>query len=255
MCWKRAHNDRTTIHLFSVFRTNGWLRWLCVWRMGAYDWCGYGLDRSDNRQWQETKSAIGRGGAKPLVSVTNPDPTQARRTLLAFLPFVIFITLTGLFMWAMFGNRVDKHASPLIGKPVPLFTLPALDGSTFDLSTYIGRPIILNVYASWCAPCRVEHPQLLQLSKDSRFLVLGIAYKDDPARTASYIAELGNPYIQTALDRQGSVGVQLGLAGVPETYVISAEGIVLTRHQGEVTAKVAGELAALAAGSAPNPVR
>jgi cytochrome c biogenesis protein CcmG, thiol:disulfide interchange protein DsbE len=177
-------------------------------------------------------------------------PLKPRRHILAILPFVVFITLAGLFMWAMFGNRVDRHASPLIGKPVPEFTLPALDGTSFEMSRYLGRPIILNVYASWCAPCRVEHPQLLQLSKDRRFVVLGIAYKDDPARTASYIAELGNPYVQTALDRQGSVGVQLGLAGVPETYVIGADGTVLTRHQGEVTAKIAGELANLAAGSA-----
>jgi cytochrome c biogenesis protein CcmG, thiol:disulfide interchange protein DsbE len=168
---------------------------------------------------------------------------------LAFVPLGLFVALGGLFMWAMFGQRVDRHASPLIGKTAPTFVLPAMDGKTLDLSTYQGRPIILNFYASWCAPCRVEHPQLLQLAKDSRFVVLGVAYRDDPAKTAAYLDELGNPYAGSAIDRQGAVGVQFGLAGVPETYVIGADGKVLLRHQGEVTAKVAGEIAKLAAGS------
>jgi cytochrome c biogenesis protein CcmG, thiol:disulfide interchange protein DsbE len=178
------------------------------------------------------------------------QPTKKRLSL-TFVPLVIFVALAGLFVWAMFGQRVDKHASPLIGKPSPTFTLPAMDGTTVDLSTYRGKPIILNFYASWCAPCRLEHPQFLQLAKDSRFVVLGVAYRDDPSKTAAYLDELGNPFAQTAIDRQGSVGVQFGLAGVPETYVIGADGKVLLRHQGEVTAKVAGEIARLAAGSAP----
>jgi cytochrome c biogenesis protein CcmG, thiol:disulfide interchange protein DsbE len=169
---------------------------------------------------------------------------------LAIVPFALFVALAGLFVWAMFGQRVDRHASPLIGKPAPNFVLPAMDGRMLDLAAYQGRPIILNFYASWCAPCRVEHPQLLQLAKDSRFVVLGVAYRDDPAKTAAYLDELGNPYAQSAIDRQGSVGVQFGLAGVPETYVIGGDGKVLLRHQGEVTAKVAGEIAKLAAGSA-----
>jgi cytochrome c biogenesis protein CcmG, thiol:disulfide interchange protein DsbE len=168
---------------------------------------------------------------------------------LAIVPFALFVALAGLFVWAMFGQRVDRHASPLIGKPTPSFVLPAMDGKSLDLAAYKGRPIILNFYASWCAPCRVEHPQLLQLAKDSRFVVLGIAYRDDPAKTAAYLDELGNPYAQSAIDRQGSVGVQFGLAGVPETYVIGGDGTVLLRHQGEVTAKIAGEIAKLAAES------
>ena len=89
----------------------------------------------------------------------------------------------------------------------------------------------------------------MQLSKDKRFVIVGIAYRDDPVKTAAYLQQLGNPYIQTALDRQGSVGVQFGIGGVPETYVIGSDGIVLKRHQGEVTAKDAGELAAIAMGS------
>lgn len=168
---------------------------------------------------------------------------------LAFVPLLIFLALAGLFLWAMFGQRVDKKTSALLGKPAPAFQLPAIDGTTLDLRAYQGRPVIVNFYASWCAPCRVEHPQFLQLAKDSRFVVLGIAYRDDPSKTAAYLDELSNPYAATGLDRQGAVGVQFGLAGVPETYVISADGLVRHRHQGEVTAKIAGDLARLA--SAP----
>ena len=167
--------------------------------------------------------------------------------LWALLPIGLFVALAGLFMWAMFGQRVDKHASALIGKPAPSFVLPAIKGGDLDLSAYKGRAIILNFYASWCAPCRVEHPQFMQLAKDTRFVVLGVSYRDDPAKTAAYLDELGNPFVQSAIDRQGAVGVQYGLAGVPETYVIGADGKVLSRHQGEVTPKVAGDLARLAA--------
>jgi cytochrome c biogenesis protein CcmG, thiol:disulfide interchange protein DsbE len=173
------------------------------------------------------------------------DP-KSRARLWAFLPVGLFLALAGLFMWAMFGQRVDKHASPLIGKPAPNFTLPDMKGGQLDLAAYKGKPIILNFYASWCAPCRVEHPQFLQLAKDGRFVVLGVAYRDDPVKTAAYLDELGDPFAQSAIDRQGAVGVQFGLAGVPETYVIGADGNVLLRHQGEVTPKVAGEIAQMA---------
>lgn len=185
--------------------------------------------------------------------MTTETPNISSKPATSWMPFVpllAFMVLTGLFVWAMFGNRVDRNASALIGKPAPQFVLPALDGSQVDLSQYVGKPIILNVYASWCAPCRVEHPQFMQLAKDKRFVVLGIAYRDDPVKTSTYLQQLGNPYVQTAIDRQGSVGVLLGIGGVPETYVIDANGIVLKRHQGEVTAKIAGELAAVAAGPA-----
>jgi cytochrome c biogenesis protein CcmG, thiol:disulfide interchange protein DsbE len=180
------------------------------------------------------------------MTQSNGDLTEPASRLWALVPIGLFFGLIALFAWAMFGQRVDRHASPLIGKTAPNFILPDMKGQTLDLSSYRGKPVILNFYASWCAPCRIEHPQFLQLSKDSRFVVLGVAYRDDPAKTAAYLDELGDPFVQTAIDRQGSIGVQFGLAGVPETYVIGADGKILLRHQGEVTAKVSGELARLA---------
>ncbi len=176
----------------------------------------------------------------------NSPNTQVGARVWAFLPLAFFVLLAGLFAWAVLGQRVDRHASALIGKPAPDFVLPDLDGKTVRLSAYRGKPVILNVFASWCAPCRIEHPQLMQMANDSRFTVLGLAYRDDPAKLAAYFDELGVPFAQTGLDRQGDVGIQLGLAGVPETYVISPTGTVVWRHQGEVTAKVAGELVRIA---------
>ena len=177
------------------------------------------------------------------------ETAKPKRSWLAFLPLVLFLGLGGLFVWAMFGQRVDRHASALVGKPVPAFVLPERLGGTFDLAAFRGKPVIVNVFASWCAPCRVEHPQLSQLAQDPRFVVVGIAYRDDPGKTQAYLDELGNPYAQTGIDRQGAIGVQLGLAGVPETYVISADGLVVQRIQGEITPKIARDVARLAIAS------
>jgi cytochrome c biogenesis protein CcmG, thiol:disulfide interchange protein DsbE len=172
-----------------------------------------------------------------------------RARIWAFAPLVVFLALAGLAAWGMFGSRVDRHESPLIGKPVPPVVLPTLDGATVDLASFQGKPVILNLFASWCAPCRVEHPQLLQLSKDSRFVVVGLAYRDEPAKTAAFLDELGNPFAAVLIDRQGATGIQLGLTGVPETYVIGPDGLVAHKHVGEVTPKIAGDLARIAAGT------
>jgi cytochrome c biogenesis protein CcmG, thiol:disulfide interchange protein DsbE len=162
----------------------------------------------------------------------------------SFLPLALFLGLAGLFAWGMWGGRVDRTASALIGQPAPTTALPALttDGE-FGIGQYAGKVVILNVFASWCAPCRVEHPQLLQLSKDSRFVVVGLAYRDDPEDTLKFLDELGDPFAAVGIDRQGALGVQFGLAGVPETYLIDASGVVRFKVTGELTPQKAGDLA------------
>jgi cytochrome c biogenesis protein CcmG, thiol:disulfide interchange protein DsbE len=171
----------------------------------------------------------------------------------AFLPLGLFLALAGLFAWGMWGGRVDRTASALIGQPAPTTTLPALTtgGETrgdFSLAQFSGKVVIVNVFASWCGPCRVEHPQLLQLSKDSRFVVLGLAYRDEPEDTLKFLDELGNPFAAVGIDRQGALGTQFGLSGVPETYLIDGGGVVRFKVTGELTPQKAGELARLAAG-------
>lgn len=183
--------------------------------------------------------------------MSEPAPEQPKPPVRwgAFLPLGLFLGLAGLFAWGMWGGRVDRTESALIGQPAPVTTLPALTTrGDFSINQFAGRVVILNVFASWCAPCRVEHPQLLQLSKDSRFVVLGLAYRDEPEDTLKFLDELGNPFAAVGIDRQGALGVQFGLAGVPETYLIDASGVVRFKVTGELTPQKAGELARMAAG-------
>jgi cytochrome c biogenesis protein CcmG/thiol:disulfide interchange protein DsbE len=93
--------------------------------------------------------------------------------------------------------------------------------------------MILNVFASWCAPCRVEHPRLLELQAQG-IHVVGVAYKDDPAATRAFLEELGDPYALVLVDRDGRAGLDLGISGVPETYAVDAQGIIVAKHAGSL---------------------
>ena len=161
---------------------------------------------------------------------------QTKKTnIFSFLPFAIFLGLVAMFAFGMWGNRVSKDASPLIGKPLPQIISPTLDNKEIDLAQYAGKPLILNFFASWCAPCKEEHPNLGLIAQNQDVVLLGFAYRDDPAKTRDYIAEMGNPYAQIAVDRQGAAGALLGLTGVPETYIVNKDGIIIYKHKGEIT--------------------
>jgi len=140
-----------------------------------------------------------------------------------------------MFAFGMWGNRVSKDTSPLIGQPAPSMQIFTDDNQTLDLSKYRGKPVIINFFASWCTPCRAEHPSLLQIGRDNSIALIGIAYRDNPANTRNYIEQLGNPFIQIGLDLQGAGGALFGLSGVPETYIINKDGIIIYKHKGEVT--------------------
>lgn len=151
------------------------------------------------------------------------------------IPFVVLLLLIALFA---VGLRHDPREvpSPLIGKPAPAFALPGLGGTPAQLASVDlkGRPVLVNFFASWCAGCRVEHPLLLELSKQG-IEIIGIDYKDTDADGAKWLARLGNPYRVVAADTLGAVGLDWGVYGVPETYVVSAEGMILYKHIGPVT--------------------
>ncbi|MEK7660767.1 MAG: redoxin family protein [Pseudomonadota bacterium] len=154
----------------------------------------------------------------------------------AFLPFRLFIGLFAMFAFGMWGNRVSKETSPLIGQPAPTLQIFTIDNQIMDLGKYRGRPIIVNFFASWCAPCRAEHPSLLQIGHDESVVLIGIAYRDNPTNNRNYIEQLGNPFAQIGLDLQGAAGASFGLSGVPETYIIDKAGIIIYKHKGEITA-------------------
>ncbi len=162
--------------------------------------------------------------------------------LFAFIPLAIFIAIGAMFLWGMYGKRVSKDESPLIGKPLPAISGGTLDGGTINFDNTSGQPLILNFFASWCAPCRDEHKQLLQMAGATKVKIIGIAYRDDPKETRNYIDELGNPYTDIIIDRQGGIGASLGLSGVPETYIVGADGIIKYKHKGPITPKDASDL-------------
>lgn len=154
-----------------------------------------------------------------------------RRLLLA-LPILI---LAGVAFFAAKSLNSGKDPSvlpsALIGKPVPDFNLAAIEAGQPGLTRadLNGRVAVVNFFASWCLPCRAEHPLLSEIAKLEGVALYGIAYKDKRADTAKYLAELGDPYARTAADETGLTGIDFGITGVPETFVIDRDGIVRYR--------------------------
>lgn len=160
------------------------------------------------------------------------------RTLWAGLPIALFALIAVLFGFGL-RNDPQKLPSALLNKPVPEFTLAPLEGAgkpgfaTADLKD--GRPSLVNVFASWCVPCRDEHPVLLRLSQSGKIRVLGINYKDEPANANAFLGELGNPYAAIGSDRQGRVGIDWGVYGVPESYLVDGSGVIRQKFVGPLT--------------------
>jgi cytochrome c biogenesis protein CcmG/thiol:disulfide interchange protein DsbE len=156
------------------------------------------------------------------------------RKLLYLLPALLLALLLLRFAEPLLrGDDPSRIASVLLDKPVPSFALPSLDGSAGPRSDALkGQITLLNFFASWCAPCRAEHPTLTRLAASKKAVLIGIAYKDDPTASKKFLGELGNPFAQVGVDRAGTTAIEFGLTGVPETFVIDAKGIVRYRHVG-----------------------
>ena len=159
------------------------------------------------------------------------------RRLLFVLPLLL-VAVIGLGLGYGLTRDASELPSVLIDQPMPGFDLAALDGvetpgfATRDLG---GEVALVNVFASWCAPCRVEHPVLTRLAETRGIPLYGINYKDEATDAAGWLAELGNPYRRIGVDPEGRTGIELGLTGVPETYVVDAEGRIRYRHAGPIT--------------------
>ena len=152
------------------------------------------------------------------------------------LPLVVFLVLVGFFAIGL-GLNPREVPSPLIGKPAPAFTLPLLNVPDKKLSAneLKGKVWVLNVWASWCVPCRQEHPLIAELAKNGGVPVYGLNYKDKPADAIAWLAKLGDPYAATLSDLDGLVGIDYGVYGVPETFVIDQQGVIRLKHIGPVT--------------------
>jgi cytochrome c biogenesis protein CcmG, thiol:disulfide interchange protein DsbE len=165
-------------------------------------------------------------------SATAPTTSPARR----FVPLALFALLAVLLA---VGLRLKPHEvpSPFIGKPAPAFSLPQLNAAkqTFTPASMQGQVWLLNVWASWCAPCREEHPLLVALARESGVPIVGLNYKDDTRNAQEWLLRLGDPYVSTAVDRDGRAGIDWGVYGVPETFVIDRAGIVRHKVIGPLT--------------------
>jgi cytochrome c biogenesis protein CcmG, thiol:disulfide interchange protein DsbE len=155
------------------------------------------------------------------------------------LPLVLFLGLVGYFLVALRPNH-DVHELPsaMIDKPAPPFDLAGLgDGKPLALASLKGHPVVINFFASWCVPCRVEHPVLMRLAQQDHIPLYGIAYKDKPSDSSRLLANFGDPYRQVGIDQDGRVGLNFGVYGVPETYVIDSNGVIQRRFVGPLTAE------------------
>jgi cytochrome c biogenesis protein CcmG/thiol:disulfide interchange protein DsbE len=155
------------------------------------------------------------------------------------LPLVIFIVLVA-FLWVGLGRDPREVPSPLIDKPAPAFTLPRLHQTdkSFSPADMRGQVWLLNVWASWCVSCREEHPVLVELAKTHAVPIVGLNYKDQNPDALRWLAQFGDPYTLSVTDADGRVGIDYGVYGVPETYVIDKAGIIRMKHIGPVTPEV-----------------
>lgn len=151
-------------------------------------------------------------------------------------PFVIFVTLAG-FLYV--GLHLNPHEvpSPLVGKPAPAFSLAQLHdpAKQFSPQDMKGQVWLLNVWASWCVSCKIEHPILLALSRKNIVPIYGLDYKDKREAGMAWLQEGGDPYVLSASDVEGRIGIDYGVYGVPETYVIDKQGVIRYKQIGPVT--------------------
>ncbi|MEO6271203.1 MAG: DsbE family thiol:disulfide interchange protein [Lautropia sp.] len=206
------------------------------------------------------------------------------RSLKYLLPMLVFLVIAGFLLLGLDRNPAEIP-SPLIDKPAPTWSLPRLPSAGADADTGAGgdvrgngqqaagqsigsqdlrgAPYLLNVWASWCAPCLQEHPQLIELHKRNQIRLVGINYKDKPEDARTWLARHGNPFRDVAADRDGRAAIDFGVYGVPETFLVDAQGVVRFKHIGAVTpealrdkllpaiARMAGPASATPQSSAP----
>ncbi|MBW8881111.1 MAG: DsbE family thiol:disulfide interchange protein [Asticcacaulis sp.] len=166
---------------------------------------------------------------------------------LALIPLVVFAGLLAVLAWYNFHKRDRYEPMAMVGHQVPALAITDLDsGGTADLKTLVAgydHPVLVNVFASWCVPCVAENPTLMAL-KDKGVVMIGIAWKDDPANTLKFLAEHKNPYVRTLSDADGKMGLDLGISGVPETYVVAPNGTILTKVAGPILPQTVDEVEA-----------
>jgi cytochrome c biogenesis protein CcmG, thiol:disulfide interchange protein DsbE len=182
------------------------------------------------------------------VSVVDnkPDENDAgvrRRRVIVLIPLVAFLALAALFIYRLGAGDPSRIPSALIGQPAPQTPLPPLAGLEregepvpgLDGAMFKGAVAVLNVWASWCVPCRDEAPLLMKLAADRRIRVVGITYKDQPDNARRFLGRFGNPFAANGVDANGRAAIEWGVYGVPETFVIGRDGRIAYKLVGPIT--------------------
>lgn len=161
------------------------------------------------------------------------------KRLLAFVPTLVFAALV-LLLWRSF-DLDDPHQLPssLLNKPFPAFELPALsDGTLLSTEDLIGEVALVNLWATWCATCYAEHQMLLKITREYDLPIYGINYKDATSKAQDWLQRLGNPFRFNVVDKEGRLGIELGIYGAPETFIIDAKGVIRHKRVGDVNERI-----------------
>ncbi|MGQ3671121.1 DsbE family thiol:disulfide interchange protein [Xanthobacter sp. TB0136] len=180
-----------------------------------------------------------------IPSPAAPRPARSRSRLWVMaVPLVVFLALAGLFFSQLVGGGdPSRLPSALVGRAAPDVILPPLQGLMahgqpvpgLDVAALKGKPALVNIWASWCAPCRQEHPLLMELAKDPRITLVGLNYKDTPENARRFLGQYGLPYAAVGVDPRGRAAIDWGVYGVPETFVLDREGRIVHKFVGPLT--------------------
>ena len=178
-----------------------------------------------------------------MSELSTPATPPRRRSVMMALPLVLFASLAALFWLRLGSGDPSRIPSALIGHPAPPTVLPPIDGLTsngavvpgLDPASFKGKVSLVNVWASWCVPCHDEAPLLTELAKDKRFQLVGINYKDAPDNARRFLGRYGNPFAIVGADGNGRAGIEWGVYGVPETFVVGRDGTILYKLVGPIT--------------------
>lgn len=173
------------------------------------------------------------------------EQANKSRVWIAILPLFVFLGLAGLFysLLSTEGRDTSQLPSALLNEPAPRLIVPELAGLTRDgkqipgmgAGTFAGKFSVVNIFASWCVPCRQEHPQIVRLGEDERFQMIGINHRDSNRNAIAFLEELGNPYDVVGVDRNARASIEWGVYGVPETFLVDDKGVIFYKKVGPVS--------------------
>lgn len=165
--------------------------------------------------------------------------SHRRRVVLLLLPLAAFLALAAIFFIQLYSGRDTSFVpSALIGRPAPQTELPPIEGiglPGLSSADFKGKVTLVNVWGSWCVPCREEHPLLMQIAADPRIRLVGLNYKDKPENARRFLGELGNPFDAIGVDVNGRAAIEWGVYGVPETFLVGPDGTIRYKHVGPLT--------------------